>query len=39
MALRGPVLAHFGSKDNVIPQNSAQQLEAALTRAGKQGDA
>jgi isopenicillin N synthase-like dioxygenase/dienelactone hydrolase len=37
-ALRGPVLAHFGSKDNVIPQNSAQQLEAALAQAGKAGD-
>jgi isopenicillin N synthase-like dioxygenase/dienelactone hydrolase len=37
-ALKGPVLAHFGAKDTIVPQNSAQQLEAALTQAGKAGD-
>jgi isopenicillin N synthase-like dioxygenase/dienelactone hydrolase len=37
-ALKGPVLAHFGAKDAIVPQNSAEQLEAALKQAGKAGD-
>jgi isopenicillin N synthase-like dioxygenase/dienelactone hydrolase len=37
-ALKGPVLAHFGAKDTIVPQNSAQQFEAALKQAGKAGD-
>jgi isopenicillin N synthase-like dioxygenase/dienelactone hydrolase len=33
--LKGPVLAHFGSRDEFVPTGSAQRLDAALSEAGK----
>jgi isopenicillin N synthase-like dioxygenase/dienelactone hydrolase len=36
--LSGPVLAHFGSEDPVVPQDSADKLRAALAEAGKPGE-
>jgi isopenicillin N synthase-like dioxygenase/dienelactone hydrolase len=37
-ALSGPVLAHFGSEDPVVPQDSAEKLAAALAEAGRPGE-
>jgi isopenicillin N synthase-like dioxygenase/dienelactone hydrolase len=37
-ALKGPVLAHFGSRDESVPAESAEQLRAALVEAGKPGE-
>lgn len=37
-ALAGPVLAHFGSEDPVVPRESADELRAALAEAGRPGE-
>jgi isopenicillin N synthase-like dioxygenase/dienelactone hydrolase len=37
-ALKGPVLAHFGSDDEFLPPPTAAELRAALAAAGKEAE-